>query len=247
MQPFERIIPVAQQLLTIPIDEEHGDLWLWERAERVFGLSQTLVHLPEIASQAIDSVAVGAAALFHCAAWVAQVEQGRLTRWQVLARPTSDIQRELSAAILQERAGHLLPPKTARLAADAIRHCNDRGATLIEAQVLAEAESLDDLSALYVLRQFRQYQAESRPLKQLVATWQRQQEYRYWDLRVTNGLRFETTRRLARARLAAVDGFMQALACDLDGADLAAAIERAVADPPARSKDAERRRTGPAN
>jgi len=242
VQALERVIPIAKHLLTIPVDPEHGDLWLWERAERVTGLTQLIAKLPELAGQTMDLVALGAAGLFHCAGWAAQVQEGRITRGQVLGRPTNEIQRELAAALLQEHAGPLLGPKTVRLAAEAIRQSHDRATPLLEAQVLAEAESLDDLGVLYVLRQFRLYQAESRPLRQLLATWRRQEEYRYWELRVNEGLRFEATRRLARTRLEAVGAFMRALARDLDGTDISQALSNGGPEGAPRPSEPERAR-----
>jgi hypothetical protein len=239
VQPLERVIPVARQLLTITIDDERRDLWLWERAERVMRLTQLLARIPEVANFSTDQAALGAAGLFHAAGWLTQIQQRRLNRWQVLARPTSDIQRELGAALLQEHVGALLPPKTARLAAEAVRQCNDRSTSLLEAQLLAEAENLDDMGTMYVLRQLRQCQGDARPLRQLVATWQRQQEYGYWEVRIRDGFRFETTRALARERLRAVAVFMEALARDLDGTDVLQALERAGMEPGPRPTDAE--------
>lgn len=232
MREVERVIPIAKRLLTIEVEGRAPDQWLWERAERVARLTQLVARIPEVADQPIDFAALAAAGLFHCAGWATQLHQGRLQRWQLLTRPTNDIQRELAAALLQEHAAAQLPPKTARLAAEAIRQCNDRDTPLVEAQLLAEAENLDELGVLYVLRQFRQYQAEGRPLAQLVASWERQKEYHYWDVRVSDGLRFETTRRLARRRLDAVDAFMQALAGALSGEDVLAALLEAGVDVP---------------
>ena len=226
MQAIERIIPIARSLLTIDIAEGRRDLWLWERAERVFRLTQLIVQMPEISDKPVDRTALAAAGLFHCAAWVDQVHQDSSSRWQILARPTTDIQRELSAVLFQERAAHLLPADTARLAADAIRRCNDRATTLVEAQLLAEAENLDDLGMVHVLRQFRQYQVDGRPLRQITDTWERQKEYHYWEFRINDGLRFETTKRLARHRLQAVAEFMEALARDLGGLDVVQALEQ---------------------
>lgn len=136
------------------------------------------------------------------------------------------------AAPLQEHVGHLLPPKTARLAAEAIRQCNDRTTPLLEAQLLSEAENLDDVGVTHILRQFRQYQADGRPLKQLFESWARQQEYRYWEARLNDGFRFDTTRQLARERLRAVEAFMAALARDLQGTDLLQTLQQAGIEPP---------------
>lgn len=217
---IERLIPLARQLLVVEIDEKTNDLWLWEHSERVMRLTRLVAALPELEGHNADLAALSAAALFHDAGWIVEIQQGRWKRWQLLGRPTNDIQRELGAALLQEQAGPLLQAPVARLACDAIRQCNDRDSDLIEARILAEAEALDEVGTMYLLRQFRQYQAEGRPLKQLVETWQRQKEYHYWELRLNDGFRFEMTRALARQRLEAIDAFMTALERDLRGTDV---------------------------
>ncbi len=226
---MDRLVPLARKLLVLPLDDTHEDLWLWEHSERVMRLTQVLPAIPELRGQPADREALAAAALFHDAGWALDAQQGRVARWQLLTRPTSDIQRELGAAMLLEEAGHLVPAPLARVAADAIRQCNDRRTTLREARILADAEALDELGALYLLRQFRHYQGEGRPLRQIVETWERQKEYRYWDVRLNNGFHFDTTRELARRRLQAVDTFMTNLGNDLNADDLAHLVEQPAA------------------
>jgi HD superfamily phosphodiesterase len=216
---IERLVPLARQLLTVHVGDT-PDLWLWEHAERVMRLTQQIACIPELRGQTPDLTALAAAALFHDAGWTVEFGQSRIKPWQLLARPTSEIQRELGAALLQERGAHLLAVPSARLACEAIRNCNNRKTTLLEARILAEAEALDEVSTLYVFRQFRQYQAEGRPMEQLVASWQRQKEYHYWELRLGDGFRYDTTRGLARTRLQAVDAFLSALGRDLHSEDL---------------------------
>lgn len=219
MAPLERIIPQARQQLTVVGENGRGDLWLWEHSERVMRNADVLAAAAGPADRELDALALAVAALFHDAGWAVQARQGRVDRWQVLSRPTNEIQRELAAGLLQEQVCHLLPPQSLRVAADAIRECNNRETTLPEARVLADADNLDDVGVLYVLRQFRQYQHECRPLEQLLASWARQREYRYWDARLNDGFHFEATRELARARLSAAEQFMTALACDYHGLD----------------------------
>jgi len=230
--PIERVIPLAKQLLALPMGDTRQDLWLWEHSERVMHLVQMLAGLPEVGSKPANPDSLAVAALFHDAGWVLECQEGRCERWQLLTRPTNDLQRELGAAMLLEEAGPLLPGPVAHLAADAIRHCNDRKTNLLEARLLAEAEALDEVGVTYVLRQFRQYQAEGRPLQQLADTWRRQQEYHYWDVRLNHSFRYETTRELARQRLAAVDAFMTALDRDLRGDDVRARVPGATAAAP---------------
>lgn len=216
----ERLLARAKTFLTIELSPGVQDTWLAEHAERVMRLAQGIVASPELAGQPHDGAALAAAALFHDAGWMVEFRQGRWDRTQLLTRPTGDIQRELGAAVMAEQTGHLILPQSVRLAAEAIRQCNQKGTRLLEARVLAEAEALDEVGTVFVLRQFRHYQAEGRPIQQLVDSWQRQQEYRYWELRLNDGFRFEFTRELARRRLADVDAFLKALARDLRGDDV---------------------------
>ncbi len=216
----DRLIPLAKELLTVSIDETTSDLWLWEHSERTMRIARMLVRLPEVEAESADLEALTAAALFHDAGWIVEYQQGRWQRWQLLSRPTNDIQRELGAAMLQEEASPILPSAMVRDAADIIRQCNDRNARRVEARVLAEAETLDEVGTLYLLRQHRQYQAEGRPLQQLYDSWQRQREYGYWALRLNNDFRYETTRALAERRLEAVDAYLMALGRDLLAADV---------------------------
>jgi HD superfamily phosphodiesterase len=222
---LERAAAKARELLILRDSQNRADLWLWEHSHRVMQLAWMLAKLPELAQSPPHQDAVALAGLFHDAGWAVQARQQQLGHWQVLGRPTNDIQRELGAALLEEHARELFDGDTISLAAEAIRQCNDRYTTLIESQVLADAENLDEIGVMCLLRQFRQYQAEGRPLAQLLASWNRQREYHYWEARINDGLRFTATRELARERLNAVSLFMQALARDLDGADVLEFLE----------------------
>lgn len=228
---LESLTAHAKDALLLRDASGRTDLWLWEHSQRVANLAQMLAQLPEVAANPPDLTCLAAACLFHDAGWAVQVRQGQVNPWQVLSRPTSDIQRELGAGALQETLGKLLPRESAVLAAEAIRQCNDRKTELPEAQVLAEAENLDEIGLLYVLRQFRQYQAEGRPLEQLLISWSRQKEYHYWDARINECLRFEGTRQIARVRLDSVEQFMAALASDRDGADLRRLLDHPASGP----------------
>jgi hypothetical protein len=227
------VVAVAKELLILPGDGPSDDLWLWEHAQRVVRLAQMLALLPEVrevGDDQPDQVAVGVAALFADAGWAVQARRGEVNRWRVLSRPTNDIQRELGVGVLQDYAAQLLPADTVETAIAAIRECNDRYTKLPAARALSEAENLDEIGVLYVLRQFRQYQAEGRPLEQLVLSWRRQLEYRFWEARINDCLRWEATRHIARERLKAVEQFMSALARDREATDLQRVLQNAGID-----------------
>jgi hypothetical protein len=217
------VVAVAKELLILPGENRSQDLWLWEHAERVTHLVQILALLPEvreIGQDPPDQTAVAVAALFADAGWAVQTRQGEVSHSQVLSRPTNDIQRELGVGALLDHAAQLLPADTVDRAVQAIREWPDRYTQLLEARVLSEAENLDEIGVMYVLRQFRRYQAEGRSLEELLANWSGLLEYDFWEARINGCLRWEATRRVARERLKAVEEFMLALARDRDASDL---------------------------
>ena len=228
MKQLEPVAAVARDLLILRSDDGPPDLWLWEHADRVMRLALLLTMLPdarEVGDDEPDQLAAAVAALFADAGWALQVRRREVERRQVLARPTNEIQRELGIGALHEHAARLLPQDVVNKATAAIRECNDRYTRLPEARALAEAENLDEIGVMYILRQFRQCQAEGRPLEQLVLSWSRQVEYRFWEARINDCLRWETTRHIARERLKAVEHFIAALARDRDGSDLRRALD----------------------
>ncbi|MCA9242839.1 MAG: hypothetical protein KDA32_02700 [Phycisphaerales bacterium] len=225
MSDLETLRAAAESLLLTDEGPLAGDRWLWEHSLRVADYCAILINAPEVAHDlpSLDPILV--AAWFYSAGWAIQAQDGQVGRWQVLGRPTNDLQRELALNAMLERAGNLASTNIVQYAAAIIRSSADRDTDIPEALVLAEAVSLDEIGLLYSLRQFRQYQAEGRPLSQFIDTWQRQQEYKYWETRIRDGLRFECSRAIARQRIAAVDEMMTGLRNAITGQDLKAMIE----------------------
>lgn len=230
MANLDAVSAAARECLVIRGLTGAPDVSLWEHSARVMELARLLALLPDVGEESAHRQAVCIAALFHDAGWAVQVRDRQITPWQVLNRPTSDLQRELGAALMLEKCAGLAPPEILHLAAAAIRQCNERHTSLPEAQVLSEAENLDEIGLMYILRQIRQVQAEGRPVEHILLTWSRQIEYRYWDARINDCLRWETTRRLARQRLRDVEAFMAALARDREGGDVRRALKDAGID-----------------
>lgn len=219
------IAVIARDLLVVVDSSGRRDLWLWEHSERVSRLACLLADLPEISSTKPNRTALAVAGLFHDAGWAVQTREGRIDRWQLLSRPTNELQRELGATAVEQSVGRFLPREVLQTAMLAIRNANDRNTAQVEAQLIAEAENLDEIGVLYVLRQFRQSQAEGRSLDQLLTTWKTHLEYRYWEARINDTLRFEMTRRIARERLAGVAAMMNMLSRDIACRDMAEAIQ----------------------
>lgn len=230
MVDLDQVAHIARELLVITDHANRQDLWLWEHSERVSRVATMLASLPEVAGTPPNRTALAIAGYFHDAGWAIQVREGKVDRWQVLSRPTNELQRELGATAVVECVLDLAAPETLECAVQAIRNANNRNTAQVEAQLIAEAENLDEIGVLYVLRQFRQYQAEGRPLDQLITTWKTQLEYQYWEARVNDTLRFETTRRLARERLSGVASMMKMVLRTMTADDLRETIDSLTGD-----------------
>lgn len=221
MEALTNVRERARDLLTVE-DGPFKDLWLWEHADRVSRLTLRLSTLPEYADQDVNQLGVAVAGLFSHAGWAVQARQGQCNRWQILARPTNGVQRELAASVVQEELSALVSADVLHVTVEAIRKCSDRYSELIEAQILSEAENLADIGIMEVLRQFRQAQAEGRTTDHIVAKWQRQKEYQYWEARISDCLRSAGARRLAQQRLEDVERFVQSLIAECQPGDIEA-------------------------
>ncbi len=198
----------ARRDLSLRIEGPIPDLTVWEHAARVAKLSVELCGLPELANRVLDRTALTAAALYHDAGWVLQVRAGQVRLADVFLRRTSDEQRELAAHWMTEQLAPLLASGAIQLAARIVRDCGNREPKLPEAQVLAEAEGLDEFGPQAIWMMVRRQMAEGRTLAEMVDLWQRQEEYRYWPARIKENLRFPSARTLAEERWQAMARFM---------------------------------------
>lgn len=220
MAEQESIQQQARADLTVRIDDGREDLTLWEHSLRVRTLAEQILMLPEVPAQRVDRLALEAAACYHDAGWVIQFNEGTISRWEIRSRPTSESQRGLAADWMKDRVKGLLTDSSLRLATTAVRQCNRRNTTVIEAQVLAEAENLDEIGPLAIWQQLRRSAGEGKGLKAALEAWHRQKEYRFWEARVKESFRFEQTRRLAQQRLRGMEYCFDSLEEQARGGDM---------------------------
>jgi hypothetical protein len=223
LEVLEQIRAVSRELLELRAPDGRSELWLWEHGWAIADLAHGLADAPEFSTQAFDRNATVVAGVFGLSGWAAQVNSGELKPWQVLARPTTGVQRETAATLMREHLQKLLAPEVLNAAVEAVRQSGDRYTDVAEARILAEAENVADMGVVSVLRQYRQYVAEGRPLSELLAKWQRLKEYQFWDARLNNSLRTETGRELAKKRLAAADQVLALVSVENNPTNLPAA------------------------
>jgi HD superfamily phosphodiesterase len=222
MPEIEPIIEIAKSVLVgrSPLGRE--DTFLLDHSLRVMRVADRLAQCREAAAWRIDRFALSVAALFHQAAQVRLEEEKRTPADYTAVSVSAEDVKGYSAELAGDRLKSALPPRQLELVQDIIRHAHDAGTSLAEAKILSDADSLDDVGALGIWRDLRRSLMDGRAVDDAVRTWQRREQYGYWESRVRDAFRLQTARRLAEGRLAAARAFMQQLARERDASDLPA-------------------------
>ncbi len=210
----------ARRDLVFTDQQGNQDVFLWEHAQRVAGNARRIAALTGVSARRMDRAALEAAALYHDAGWVCQLREGTVARLEILCKPTGDLQRDLAAALLTTSLSGRLRPRSLETAALLIRQLNDPYVQAVEAQILAEADNLDQIGSLALWGMVRRHAFEGKGIEAALQTWQRQREFRFWEARINKSLRFEAVKRIAYRRLEELDQFMGVLARQHAGEDL---------------------------
>jgi hypothetical protein len=210
----------AQEDLVIDLGQGHGDVFLWEHTDRVTRTAgRVAAKAPELSETDVDLQVLTAAALYHDAGWIVQLRDGAVARTDILCSPLSDLQRDLGASLMEERLAGLLPAGVLRRAGDCIRQHQRRDDAFPEAQILYDADTLDQVGTVVLCRLLRRYSFEGKGLQAFLDTWKSQQEYGYWTARLES-LRYASVRKVAVGRFAALKSYVSALDREHDGDDL---------------------------
>ena len=222
MPEIEPIIEVARGVLVgrSPLGRE--DSFLFDHSMRVMHVAERLSNCAEVHSWRLDRFALAVAALFHQAATARLEEERRSSTVYAATLMSAEDVKEYSAELAGDRLAGRLPPRQLEYVQEIIRHTHDAMADIPEAKLLSDADSLDDMGALGVWRDLRRNIMEGWGIEDAVRTWQRREQYGYWDTRLREALRLETSRRLAAGRLGAARAFMAQLGRERDASDLPA-------------------------
>jgi HD superfamily phosphodiesterase len=220
MPEIEPIIEVAREVLVgrSPLGRE--DTFLFDHSVRVMGVAERLSGCREVRAWRLDRFALSAAALFHQAATVRLEEERRTSTVYAAATMSAEDVKQYSAELAGDRLAGRLPQRQLEFVQEVIRHAHDAAGNIPESKILSDADSLDDIGALGIWRDLMRNILEGHAVDEAVRTWQRREEYGYWEARMREALQLETSRRLAAGRLAAARAFMQQLARERDASDI---------------------------
>jgi len=221
----DAILKKARADLMLSTARGDADVFLWEHSCRVAESARCIAKLPEVAARNPDETAVFVAALYHDAGWAVRCRQSEIDRMEMLLSPTTEAACEHAAILLEKSLAALLPPDTLERALRAVRLRLDRAASLVEAEIVAEAENLDEFGIVPLWTAIRRGLLDGKGVQAVLDSWRRKQEYQFWSARLHDSFRFAATRDLARRRLDSMERLMQALDEQQAGRDIVAAFE----------------------
>ncbi len=224
MSELDVIRARAQRDLVLVTKSGLKDVRLWEHSNRVTETALKIAKLPGIGGTSVDETVLTVVGLYHDAGWITQWADGEVTREAICSKPTSSLQRDLAAVMMEASLKELLPPKTLEFAASCIRVLSDHKIDILESQFVAEADNLDEFGALYLWRLARKHTLEGKALEAAIKTWETQKQYGYWTARINDSFRFEPVKVIAHKRLQVFDDVIQQLKAHHLGLDLEEAL-----------------------
>ncbi len=231
MDVGEAVSRQAESDLTIRTADGQSDGFIWEHAKRVCASAVAIADLLGMQPSGGDREVLAAAALYQDAAWVVQFAEGAISRADVLAKPLTMVQREISADKSADALRDIFAAKRLESIGRIIREAGGRKTTNRTAQVVADATSLDSIGPLALFQMIHKQRNGGRAVRAILETWDRQQEYHFWPARIRESLRSEPVRKIARQRLEALTAFMNALRVHTHAEDLTEAAARSQSKP----------------
>lgn len=228
---LEAIWKRARADLVIPTPRGDSDVFLWEHSALVAQTARHIARLPMIRSQRPNEAVIVAVGLYHNSGWITRFRERAVDRLEILLGPLSEADHEQGALLMKESLTDLLPKEALDLAVRAIRGIRNRGTELIEAQVVAEADNLQEFGVVSLWPAIRRGAVEGKGVQAVLDTWRRKKEYHFWTARLNDSFRFEPVRELARQRLEKLERLLGELEEQHSGVDVAALLTLQRDDP----------------
>lgn len=222
MSELDIIRQMAQKVLTVPTLTGIHDNWLWDRTLRILRNVEHICRMPELADQAmsIDRFCLIAAAYFADSGFAHFTDAEDVSARLVLADISLADLCDFSTQVVSDQlAGALAGPRIDKINKIIVESSN-RFTQMTEAMVLSDARNLDDMGAVGLFHEFRRYIIHGKGVSDVLETWKRKIDYRYWQARLKESFRFETSQKLAELRFGAAEYFMNQLNVENSARDL---------------------------
>ncbi len=222
MSDMDMIRRIAREVLTMPSPGGDEDNWLWDRTQRILRNVEHICRLPELveADVPIDRFCLVGATCFADSGFTRYAEAENVSSRLVLTDVKSSDLREFSTQIVSDKLAEVLSAAKIDKVNNIIVESESRESNLAEAKILSDARNLDDMGAVGVLNEFRRNVMRGKGVSDVMESWKRKVDYRYWQARLKESFRFETVRKVAVQRFAATEYIMNQLKIENAAQDL---------------------------
>ncbi len=136
-------------------------------------------------------------------------------------------ERRLSERVLRNELGELFDRRDMEEACGFVMEMSPAKPSTPLGKALSDADALEEIGLLGVLRQVRGAVVNSKSESHLLRVWRRQQEYHYWEARIRTGFYLDFSRELAMERLDRMGHFFDVLEEELTNGKAADTAEAA--------------------
>ena len=218
MSDIDVVIQIAEKTLVLGPTAGNGNCWLWHRTQRVVCNVEHIINLEELvnADIPIDRFSLIAAAYFRDVC-LAKKDSSDAEKFQ---RAEAETAIEVSARIADEKLNTVLSDTQSASVSKIITESGNRFTKVAEAMILSDARNLDDMGAVGIISELSRFISNGKDPSELLNSWHRKVDYRYWDARLKESFRLSSVRRLAQQRLEAVVNFMNQLEVEISASDI---------------------------
>ncbi len=209
MVNLDAIRKQAYQDLVLICAEGKPRTLLWDHSSRVCDSALLISRLPEFARKDVDPNKLAIVALYHDAGWAVQYESGDIDINAVQGTVTTAIQCTLAATFMLEKLTKLASPEILEYAAECIRVLSDHDILQPCAQIVAEADHLDEFNVVTSCTKVFKQILSGRSVDAVIETWDNQNSYGFWTAKIKDSFRFESTRMIATSRLKVFEEFIE--------------------------------------
>ena len=213
MSGIDELREIARRVLIIATPAGGSDKWLWDRTQRILRNVEQICRLPElvVGDIPVDRFCLTAATYFADTGFSHYVEAGSVPANLVLSDVNSADLRKFSAQIVAGKLGDIITGSKIDKISRIITESANRETDMAEAGILSDATNLDDVGAVGVFNEFRRFAIQGRGVSEVLDSWKKKVDYRYWQARLKEGFHYEAVRKLAFQRFAATEYFMNQL------------------------------------
>jgi hypothetical protein len=222
MSELDIVRELAKEALRIRASRTDIDNSLWDRGQRLVRNVEHICQLPELGTSGvqIDRFCLVAATYFSDAGLARYLEVERRGAKSVILGGNGDEWLESSAEIVSEKLAGTVEKAKIEKINRIITESGGHFTRMMEAMILSDARNLDDMGAVGIFNEFRQYVIGGKGVSDVLQNWKRKIDYRYWQARLKKSFRFESVGKLAEQRLSAAEYFMNQLKVEHTASDL---------------------------